>query len=112
MNEQLRAAERHLAMGLVDQAERLFGQALERDPRSAIATLGLARVAGERGDDRAAFDLARRAVELDPGNAAAVALTVRLREVLAGRGEAVELPPSLRDRRAGLLDRLFRRRGG
>ena len=112
MNELLRRAERNLAMGLIDQAERLFQQVLEGDPRNAIATMGLARVAGERGDDRAAFDLASRAVDLDPANAAAVAFAVRLREILAGRGQAVDLPPSLRSSRKGVLDRLFRRRGG
>jgi len=125
VNELLQQAERTLAMGRLDEAERLFQRALDEDPRSAIAALGLARVAGERGDEPGAYRLAGQAVRLDPGNGAAVALAVRLREILAGRGERVELPPALRGRdqppspgkgsngsRPGLLRRLLGRRDG
>jgi tetratricopeptide (TPR) repeat protein len=125
VNELLRQAERTLAMGRLDEAEGLFQRALDQDPRSAIAALGLARVAGERGDEAGAYRLAGRAVRLDPANGAAIALLVRLREILAGRGEQVELPPALRGRdrapssgkgsngsRPGLLRRLLGRRGG
>lgn len=118
MIELLLQAERTLAMGLLDQAEKLYRQALESDPRSAIATVGLARIAIERGDDREAYRLAGRALELDPENTAAVRLAMRLHEVLEAHGERVGLPPELRKapaegdgRRRGFLARLLRRGG-
>ncbi len=101
MIELLLQAERTLAMGRLDEAERLYRQALTSDPRNAIAVVGLARLAVERGDDGEAFRLASQALELDPENAAAVRMTMRLHEVLSGRGEAVALPPRLRARGAG-----------
>ena len=117
-------------MGRLDEAERLYRQALDADPRNAIATVGLARLAIERSDDAEAYRLAGRAVELDPENPAAVRLAMRLHEVLSARGERVELPLALRRRsgasagragagggakglhRRGLLDRLLRRGPG
>lgn len=123
MIELLLQAERTLAMGLLDEAERLYRQGLEHDPRSAIAVVGLARIAIERGDDREAYRLAGKALELDPENGAAVRLAVRLHEVLRARGERVQLPAALgrpsgeRGERAGaflrrgILGRLLRRGG-
>jgi uncharacterized protein HemY len=90
--EPLLEAERALAMGSLDRAERLYRGVSEADPRNAIAVLGLARVAIERGDDRTAYDFARRALELDPENPAAAGLEARINEVLVARGE-----PSPRD---------------
>ncbi len=87
MIEILLQAERQLTVGMVDQAERLFAQVLEADPRNGIALVGLARVALERGDETGAYRLAARALELDPENAAAQRLTTRLAEVFAHRGE-------------------------
>ncbi|MFL5724706.1 MAG: hypothetical protein ACJ77F_00005, partial [Chloroflexota bacterium] len=56
--------------------------------------VGLARVALERGDDRTASVEANRALAIDPENPAAQHLVMRLREVMAGRGEAPpEVPP-------------------
>ncbi|MBA2372904.1 MAG: hypothetical protein H0V74_01705, partial [Chloroflexi bacterium] len=90
MIEIILQAERALAVGLVEQAERLYRQAAAADPRNSIAVVGLARVALERADDRAAYGLARTALEIDPENAAASRLVARLDEVLRYRNE---LPP-------------------
>jgi Tfp pilus assembly protein PilF len=82
MIEPLLEAERNLNMGLLDQAERLYRQVVEHDERNAIAVVGLARVAIERGDDRRALELARRALAIDAQNAAAIRLEARLTELL------------------------------
>jgi tetratricopeptide (TPR) repeat protein len=87
--ELLLQAERALAVGLVDQAERLYRQAADADPRNSIAVVGLARVALERGDEPEAWRLARRALEIDPENVAAQRLAERLEEVWAFRGESL-----------------------
>ncbi|HET7677881.1 MAG TPA: tetratricopeptide repeat protein [Candidatus Limnocylindrales bacterium] len=92
MIEPLLQAERTLNMGLLDEAERLFRQVAEHDPQNAIAMVGLARVAVERGDDHGAYALSLRALEIDPENAAAARMETRLAEVLAARGEPVERP--------------------
>jgi len=88
MIERLLEADRLLALGLTDQAERIYLQAVETDPRNAIAVVGLARVASERGDDRTALEFARKALAIDPENPAAVRLTARLAEIVATREEA------------------------
>ncbi len=103
MIEVLLEAERALSHGLVDRAEQLYRQVAERDPRSSIALVGLARVALERDDALGAYLHARKAQAVDPENPAANHLVMRMSEVLAGRGEAVPdvdqpaLPPALRD---------------
>ena len=79
-------------MGLVDQAERLYRQAADADPRNSIAVVGLARVALERGDDAEAWRQAKRALEIDPENATAQRLVARLEEVFAHRGQALPEP--------------------
>ena len=125
MIELLVRAERSLAMGRLEEAERLYRRALEQDPRNAMAVVGLARLAVERGDDEGAYRLAADALERDPENAVAQRLATRLHEVFGARGTPVELPPALRrvrgdgdrpgERRRdgrGLLDRLFRREKG
>jgi len=91
MIELMLQAERALAVGLIDQAERLYWQAVEADRRNAIAVVGLARVALERGDNRLAYTFAQGALAIDPENDAARRLVQRLTEVIAYRGET--LPP-------------------
>ena len=131
MIEVLIEAERALTHGLVDQAERLYRQVAENDPKSSIAVMGLARVALERGDDRTAYLHGRAALAIDPDNPAAQHLVMRLTEVMAGRGEtlpSVEATPRVvtspggtpapppagtrptRARSPGLLGRLLRRK--
>jgi outer membrane biosynthesis protein TonB len=90
MIEHLLQAERALANGLLDQAETLYRSAADADPRNAIAVVGLARVAVERGDEAHALELGLRALVIDPENSAAQRLVARIREVRAYRGEAVE----------------------
>ena len=89
MIEILLQAERALAMGLVDQAERLYRQAADADPHNSIAVVGLARVALERGDEPEAWRQTQRALAIDPENVAAQRLADRLEEVWAYRGESL-----------------------
>ena len=81
-------AEHALALGFLDKAEKLFSQVATNDPRSAIAVVGLARVALERGEDAGALELVRRARAVDPENPTALRLEARLVEVAAHRAGA------------------------
>jgi hypothetical protein len=87
MIELLLQAERALSVGLLERAETLYRQVATADPRNSIAVVGLARVALDRGDDLESLELARRALAIDPDNAAAQRMVVRLEEVLAYRGD-------------------------
>jgi thioredoxin-like negative regulator of GroEL len=89
--EILLQAERALEMGRVDAAETLYQQVADADPRNSIAVVGLARVTLERGDEAGALQLARRALVIDPENAAAGRMVERLEEVIRYRGD--EPPP-------------------
>ena len=94
MIELMLEAERALAVGLLDQAERHYTTVVKADPRNAIAVVGLARVALERGDQLATYLLARKALALDPDNPAASHLAMRMGEQLAMRGEALPATPA------------------
>jgi len=83
--EALLQAERLLVHGIVDQAEGIYQRAIEQDPQNAIAVVGLARVALERGQERLAYERAREALAIDPQNVAAQRLEARLAEVFAER---------------------------
>jgi len=95
--ELLLNAESQLALGLLDQAERTYRTVLEADPRNAIATIGLSRVALERSDEAGAHALARAALEIDPENATARRMIDRLEEVARYRdamgGRDAAAPP-------------------
>jgi hypothetical protein len=84
-------AERALAVGLLDQAERQFAAVVAADPRNAIALVGLARVSLERGDQAGAYRSARRALVIDPENPAASHLARRMAEQFRLHGEPI--PP-------------------
>ena len=127
MIERLLEAERARTAGQLDLATALLSQVIEADPRNAIAVVGLARVALDRGDLAAAEMHAQRAREIDPEEAAAARILADLAEraKLAPEPEAEpepnreaepapepELPPAPPRRRwlRRLLDRLFGRR--
>ena len=78
MIELLLQAERSLGTGALDQAERLYWQAIDADSQNAIAIVGLAKVARLRGDDRTAIAFARRALKVDAENAVARRLVAEL----------------------------------
>lgn len=71
MIELLLAADRLLAAGDLDRAERIFRQVIEADPRNAIAVVGLARVAEAKGGHDEAVALAHQALDIDPEDLAA-----------------------------------------
>ena len=127
MIELMLEAERAMAVGLLDQAERHYAQVAAADPKNSIAVVGLARVALERGDQRATYVFARRALALDPENPMASHLVRRMAEQIESRGESLpedvtapggtpaERPADPSEApgkpgRPGLVDRLLRRR--
>jgi hypothetical protein len=85
MNEGLLQAERLLTVGLLDQADAIFRRELGRDPRSADALIGLARVALAREQDEEAYRLAAEAHRVDPDHDMARRMEARMAEVLATR---------------------------
>jgi thioredoxin-like negative regulator of GroEL len=112
MIEPLLQAERLLTHGQIDSAERAFNQIVAADPRNAIAVVGLARIALERGDEKLAYERVCSALEIDRQDIAALRLEARLSEVLTTRGEKVTRPPWLvtpDDERPGLLRRILGR---
>jgi thioredoxin-like negative regulator of GroEL len=88
--EQLLQADRLLIVDQVQQARDVYARVAELDPNNAIAVVGLARCALADGDDRGAYELAARALRIDPENDMARRMEERLAEVLAERGEPVD----------------------
>jgi len=82
MFELLLQADKALASGALDQAERSYGQLIEHDPTNSIAVAGLAGVSLKRGDQRLARTFAERALAIDPDSFAAK----RIIDTLEGRG--------------------------
>lgn len=110
MIERLLVAEKLLAEGsveAVEAAERLYRSVAEADPRSAIAVVGLARVAHVRGDDATARMLAERALVIDPEEDAARRLVEAL--AAAASRQPASTPPPRRGWLSRLLDRLLGR---
>lgn len=88
MFELLLQADRAMAEGQFERAERTYWQLIELDPGNAIALAGLARFSLERGDDRLARTLARRALSVDPESFVAL----RVLESLDNPGSAPQEP--------------------
>ena len=109
MFELLLQADRALADGALDQAERTYSQLVELDPTNAIAVAGLARVSLERGDEQAARSFADRALGIDPDSIAAR----RVLETLAHEesGHAAPEPAELPLLAAQRLEAISRKRG-
>jgi hypothetical protein len=98
MIELLLQAERAVGAGALDQAERLYWQAIDADAQNAIAIVGLAKVARMRGDDRTAIAFGRRALKVDAENAVAQRLVAELESVHpvapAATAATVEIAPA------------------
>ncbi len=92
MIEQILVADRHLQVDQVDKARDIYARVVDLDPGNAIAVVGLARCALADGDDHGAYELAARALVIDPENEMARRMEARLSEIMATRGEAVARP--------------------
>src|ERR1035437_7144568 len=109
MFELLLQADKALAAGSLDQAEKTYWQIIELDPANAIAVAGLARVSIERGDERRARTFADRALGIDPESIAARWVLETLENKATGTAEPDVMAGSLRA--AEQLEALRRRRG-
>ena len=92
MIEQILQADRYLQVDQVEKARDAYQKVVDLDPANSIAVVGLARCALSEGDDQQAYQLAARALEIDPENDMARRMEARLSEILATRGEPVERP--------------------
>jgi uncharacterized protein HemY len=109
MIERLLAAEGALARDELDHAEHLYRQVAAADPRNAIAVVGLARVAAQRGESDAARAHLEHALEIDPNEAAARRLLVQLDTPAVDEAPAPEVAPTTGTppARRSFLDRLL-----
>ncbi len=92
MIEQILQADRHLQVDQVEKARDIYQRVVDLDPGNAIATVGLARCALADGEDVQAYELASKALEIDPENEMARRMEARLSEILAGRGQPIARP--------------------
>jgi len=99
-------AARARAAGDLELAEAIYRRVADADSRNAIAIMGLAEVAFERGDLLTARALAGRALEIDPDEAAARRLLTRQRP-----DSVTVVLPGQRSWFRRLLDRLLGRLG-
>jgi serine/threonine protein kinase/Tfp pilus assembly protein PilF len=86
-------AECHRKLGELEEAIAGFRKALEIEPTSSIAVMGLATALGENGEWDAATDYAQRAVELHPESAEAILVrdrTAQDRQVAERALEAIQ----------------------
>jgi hypothetical protein len=90
--ERLLQADRLLIVGLTEQAGAIYREVLSARPNDAQAIVGLANCEVELGNDRAAYDLAVRALSIDRSNDVARRLEARLAETMAMRGQPVQRP--------------------
>lgn len=115
MIERLLAADAALDREELEVAHRLFSQVADADARNAIAVVGLARVAARREALDEARALARRALDIDPDEAAARRLLTELeapsRQAQVAAGVPAGVPPATpaRPRWRRWLDRFLRR---
>lgn len=93
MIERLLAADAALERGELEVADRLFTQVAGADPRNAIAVVGLARVAMCRDSRTEAAELAHRALDIDPDEAAAHRLLIELEAVAPARSVPAPTQP-------------------
>ncbi len=92
MIEQILQADRYLQVDQIGKARDVYQKVVDLDPGNAIAVVGLARCALAEGQDQEAYELASRALEIDPENDMARRMEARLSEILATRGAPVERP--------------------
>jgi tetratricopeptide (TPR) repeat protein len=109
MFELLLQADKAIAGGFLDQAEKTYWQLIELDPSNAIAVAGLARISMERGDERMARTFAERALGIDPDSILARRLIDSIERGTAG--ESDDDPPAIPLLAAERLEALSRRRG-
>jgi len=108
MFELLLQADKALAKGKLDQAEKTYWQLIDLDPTNAIALAGLARVAQTRGDESMARTLAAQALNIDPDSIVARHLLEELEN--RAPAETGPEPPDLPLLAAARLEALSKRR--
>jgi tetratricopeptide (TPR) repeat protein len=113
--ENVAAARRAAQANQLDEAARLYGQAIAASPDSAFLVRDLAEIEAKQGKTDEALARFRRVVEMDPADAAS---RIRIGEILDARGDlegaqkmyteanSLEPSPELRRRIAAIDARL------